>query len=135
MKNILSLLLIATTTLLHAQAVTDTIIIRTDSACSNVMPLRMHYGVQSKTGGGYEYNDSIRVCGKIVNGSNRQYHLIVYNEKGIKKLEGDFFDQYANGRVTFFDDKGELYCYRNYKMKGRGKHRRSKSGRVHYYGK
>jgi hypothetical protein len=134
-KTTTTFCLLLLTVLLRAQPVTtDTISIHADTACGNFMPSRMYHSVQSKLGDGYSYTDSIRVCGTVVNGFNTQYYLIVYDEQGVKRMEGNFFDAFANGHCIHYDSKGRKLSEGNYRMKGRGKRRHSKQkGKWIYY--
>jgi hypothetical protein len=112
----------------------DTIIVRADDICSTFMPERMTYCVADKSGTGYSYQDSIRVCGNIIYGFQRQYYLTVYDQYGVKRLEGYFFDCYANGHCVNYDAKGNKLSEGNYKMVGSGKNKRSKrKGKWIYY--
>lgn len=116
-------------------AQTDTVVVRADSICNNFMPIRSHIAVATKYGpGSYEYTDSVRVCDSILNVYNSYYYLIVYDKNGIKRLEGSFYDGYANGHCVNYDVKGRITSEGDYKIKGRHKRKYSvMSGTWKYY--
>lgn len=114
----------------NSKAQIDTIIVHLDSTCqdstySGIMPKRVHRSVASKTGSSYDYKDSIRVYCTVIDGFNKNYYLIVYGRDGTKYLEGNFFDEFANGHVINYDNKGRLTSEGDYEIKGRGKGRHS----------
>ncbi|HEY6161948.1 MAG TPA: hypothetical protein VI112_12015 [Bacteroidia bacterium] len=64
--------------------------------------------------------DSIRVIpltGTCINQYNRTYYLIVRDEKGNKRLEGNFFDEFPDGHVIEYDAKGRESGEGEYKLK------------------
>lgn len=98
------------------EAQVDTIVVHADTICNNFMPVRIHYAVTSKYGGGYEYDDSIRVCRMIIDVYNKDYYLIVFDKDSVKRMEGFFHDEYANGHSINYDYKGRKTSEGDYEM-------------------
>ena len=70
----------------------------------------------------------------MIEGYNKQSYLIVYSPDSTELLEGNFYDQYANGHCIRYDGKGRKTSEGDYRIKGKGKRRRSvMTGTWRYY--
>jgi hypothetical protein len=119
---------------LNASYALDTVRVRVDTTCNNFMPARVYYAIASKTGGGSSYMDSIRICGTIVNAYRKNYYLVVTDRYGVKRLEGNFYDEFAAGHCIHYDDKGRKTSEGEYKMITKRKYAYSKqTGKWKYY--
>jgi hypothetical protein len=88
---------------LNAQ-VKDTVII-IDSVDSDIrFPQRVCF---FKKRGGKPAIDSITSAGIAINKYMQNYYLIVINKKGEKLMEGDFFDEFACGKIIEYKTPGK----------------------------
>lgn len=95
----------------------DTITIHLETACNNFMPHRQHVVIPAtSTEEKVEYDDSIRVCGQIVDGFRKNYYLIVYDMQGVKRMEGSFYDHLAEGHCISYDFRGRKTSEGDYKL-------------------
>lgn len=60
--------------------------------------------------------DSIRVGNQLINKGGQAYYLIVYDKKGKKRLEGDFYDEFPSGKMIEYDEAGKIFAEGSYKM-------------------
>jgi hypothetical protein len=106
-----------------AQLVPDTIIIIAGYETS-FFPWRGCMTANSKGGPDPPpYIDSIRVCSQQVNKGWQRYYLIVKDKSGKKRLEGEFFDEFADGKVIIYDRTGKKTEERHYKVSAYNKPR------------
>lgn len=95
----------------------DTLTIHVDSICNNFMPHREHIVIPAtSTEEKIEYDDSIRVCGQVIDGFRKNYYLIVYDMQGVKRMEGKFWDHLANGHCINYDFRGRKVSEGDYKL-------------------
>lgn len=95
----------------------DTIIIHVDTACTDFMPRRGAYFVRDETSDKLtRMPDSIRVGNQVVDAYNKHYYLIAYDMYGTKRLEGNFWDQHAEGKFADFDYRGRKISEGNYEL-------------------
>lgn len=115
MKKYILILSLFATELCTAQ--TDTVRIQVPNECTYLMPSRYNVSTVSKSGDTVSrYTDSIRVGTQIINKNQQRYYLIVTDSSGNKRLEGNFFDYYADGHVITYDQKGRKFSEGDYKI-------------------
>ena len=60
--------------------------------------------------------DSIMILEDTIFKSNQSYYLILKNKRGQKIMEGDFFDQYSNGKIIEYHYNGNKKFEGTYKL-------------------
>lgn len=101
----------------RAKAMTDTIVVHVDTVCTDFMPRRGSYFVHDeKTQELLRMPDSIRVGNQVVYAYNRHYYLVAYDVNGTKRLEGNFWDEHAEGYFADFDYRGRKISEGHYKL-------------------
>jgi hypothetical protein len=114
----------------------DTITIHVDTACTDFMPHRGSYFVHDEeTQKLIRLPDSIRVGNQLVYGYNKHYYLIAYDMNGTKRLEGNFWDEHAEGYFADFDYRGRKISEGHYKLVKKHKicYPSAKTGTWNYY--
>lgn len=102
---------------LVCEAKIDTIRINLDHQTGNFFPSRCCAHSSSKVGPKtFSYIDSIRIGIHEIRKGGQRYYLMVYDMKGVKRLEGEFFDEFADGKVILFDATGRKAGEGHYKM-------------------
>jgi hypothetical protein len=78
-------------------------------------PKRAYLSSPKEPGGPTEI-DSIRVGNQEIDKGNQNWYLVVYDKKGIRRLEGNFYDQFPCGKIIQYSEKGKISAEGNYQM-------------------
>lgn len=88
---------------------------------SDLSPFRMSYAqvsLKAKKGTliseGGSITDSIHVCSQSIQVDSLDYYLIVYSFDNIILFEGQYFSEFANGKVIKYDQYGRKIFEGNY---------------------
>lgn len=107
MKKGCIVILLCISAQLYGQETIDTLIITPTFDAKEVVRLYPGRGITTpKDKNQPKYIDSIRVMWTQINKANQRYYLIVINKRGIKRLEGTFYDAFADGWVIEYDTAG-----------------------------
>jgi hypothetical protein len=135
MKNYILILSLFITGFCNAQI--DTIHVIVPNNCLYLMPTCFDPVVASLSGDSiFECTDTIWLWNQVINKNKEHYYLIVTDSSGSKRMEGNFFDSYADGHVIHYDEQGRKESegdYKIYKKRFNGQQYSLPTGYWYYY--
>lgn len=118
MKRIFFILFFINSFISLSQSTLDTIDIQWDIGKYLYLPSRGTTHVLDKTdpNNNYSYIDSIMVNFIVIEKYNTSYYLILRDKKGTIRYEGEYYDEFPNGHVIFYNRNGTKKSEGDYKV-------------------